>query len=189
MCVPAGSSSGGTSSGGVGCDPQILLFLVLLCPNGIDIAACDCSMGGSSSGGTSSGGTSSGGTSSGGTAVGGACTADGTCVDQSAEGPPVCLNTAPWPGGYCSAPCFSSTDCGAAGVCVNFGPDSTTGQNMVFCMAGCDPVANNGCRTGYACYSLGSGNGGFCYPRCTSNNDCNAADGYVCNMTSGRCEM
>lgn len=65
---------------------------------------------------------------------------------------PVCLDEphVGYPGGYCSQYCDPAitNDCGAAGICIPFGPN---GENV--CMATC--TTSTQCRSGYFCQDFG----------------------------------
>jgi hypothetical protein len=53
-----------------------------------------------------------------------------------------------WDGGYCSLPCFETSDCGAAAVCIL--PVDVIGPTIHgFCYKACAHASD--CRAGYAC--------------------------------------
>ncbi|MBX7099206.1 MAG: hypothetical protein K1X89_15955, partial [Myxococcaceae bacterium] len=67
------------------------------------------------------------------------------------------IGGAPYPGGFCSRKCLSSTDCGANAVCIlGFG---FTGEADNFCSPRCG-AGQPPCRTGYNCVI--SGTTSFC---------------------------
>src|SRR4051812_2952004 len=76
--------------------------------------------------------------------IGGACDANDDCGAGTCQKTIPVVNT-PYPGGYCTASCRTSAECGAEGVCVP-GLRGQTGS----CYLGCDEAA--GCsRAGYLC--------------------------------------
>jgi hypothetical protein len=97
------------------------------------------------------------------TNVGAACTAASQCMGTA----PTCETTTPiggpFPGGYCSAVCSTSAECGATGACplgelIMLNPTNPmlaglSGQ----CWEKCTAVGTTaGCRSGYACTTLGT---------------------------------
>jgi hypothetical protein len=94
--------------------------------------------------------------------VGDRCTGDGDCAGvPSPEA--TCMSDfmgyVELPGGYCSAPCTSGSDCGPLGDCVDF-----FGYGA-YCLRACSTPGE--CRTaeGYSCSELPAGLGGpYCIP-------------------------
>ena len=94
--------------------------------------------------------------------VGDPCYSSTDCSDVPGAGR-LCMNTIggvlSFPGGYCSAVCTSSADCGAGAACVDlYGIDN-------YCLKECSAPAD--CRTseGYDCTTLPSVTGGpYCVP-------------------------
>lgn len=108
--------------------------------------------------------------------VGGPCTSTAGCAALGAGA--FCATEADgFPGGYCSASC-NTTACLAPGLCVSI---SATEAD---CLSPCTVPAE--CRPGYTCFALQSGNGGVCFPKCTSDADCQEPDP-VCDLATGYC--
>jgi len=173
QCIPAGGTTSG-GPGGVGCDFTILLFLILLCPDGIDFAACDCAAPGTSSS-SSGGGTSSGGA--------GGCTdtcqypGDGECDDGGQ--------------GSLTSLCALGTDCTDCGPRGGGGTSSSGGTSSGGTSSGGPANVGSACTLDNQCSAptgrgtpfcvtedAGAWIGGYCSAPCDTNADCGA--GGVC---------
>ena len=88
-----------------------------------------------------------------------ACTAPGQCPGPN----PVCATDANgFPGGYCTAICSNTNECGTNGICVDEDPNDSS--NPLVCLRRCTGSGMGSCRTGYDCVPLMDGNG-VCYPQ------------------------
>jgi hypothetical protein len=88
-----------------------------------------------------------------------ACTAPTQCPGPN----PVCATDANgFPGGYCTAICSNTNECGSNGICVDEDPNDSS--NPLVCLRRCTGSGMGSCRTGYACTPLGDGSG-VCYPQ------------------------
>jgi hypothetical protein len=88
---------------------------------------------------------------------------------------------APSPANMIGTPCATTTDCGTdpRSACNNATGDSYPGG---YCfMEPCDDIQV--CPPGATCVSIGGETPG-CYKSCTSDADCRAAEGYVCQLFS-----
>ena len=112
--------------------------------------------------------------------VGAACTSGNACVGGDQPG---CFPAAngPWPGGYCTATCTASSECGDQGVCVTNLAVDANDNPVGTCLLAC--TATTQCRTGYLCDTAAGP--GYCAPDdcrvvpsvCTSNEICNQSTG------------
>jgi hypothetical protein len=108
--------------------------------------------------------------------LGGPCATSTDCAALGLDG--FCTPEASgFPGGYCSVPC-DTVACQPPGICV---ATSAAEHN---CLSPCGAPAD--CRAGYTCFALVSGNGGICFPKCTTDADCRDPEP-VCDLTSGYC--
>lgn len=133
--------------------------------------------------------------------IGIACTSDSQCINPPDDG--YCIpatdtggNPTGWPGGYCSATCFTEEHCGTDGICITFTDEN--GDDFNACQARC-AAANAGqstCRSGYICegYLLALPDGGsqpstegICMPRCDNPGSSGCPTGSSC-QSSGYCQ-
>jgi hypothetical protein len=96
------------------------------------------------------------------TNVGAACTQGSQCTGMAAT----CATVTPigqaFPGGYCSATCSTSAECGAEGACplgelISLAPDNPLLTGLAGqCWDKCTTAGQvSNCRTGYTCTTLG----------------------------------
>ena len=98
--------------------------------------------------------------------VGDACYSVTACMGVPGTGR-TCLTSiygyVTFPGGYCSAVCTSSSDCGTGGVCADF-----MGYGN-YCLKSCTSPYDCRNSEGYSCNTLPSGSGGmYCLPPISS---------------------
>ncbi len=204
-----GGVSGGGTGGGAGCDGCFFMGSCIIRANsnnnticgqgGVTCAACtngqNCAnyvctggTGGGTAGGTGGGTAGGGGGTTGPQPVGGPCTSSGSCQIGLTCKTVTQRGDVTYPGGYCSKPCTTQTDCGLGNDCVG-GAQSTLqfyGEANGFCVAECpNAQTQSTCRQGYTCDFAPAGQTGICWlnpippfngggPATNSGNPCTA---------------